>query len=120
VAKRVQSRYTRHLHDLPSSERAVHLLVEVRRFFCQKKTCQRKIFAERFPFLVYWLLGTSVCKIAIFAFFSSLFAWRMKLERGKGQTYSSHYSREKDSNRQETQALLGDNTCEVKNSNIIF
>ncbi|GHO60564.1 transposase [Ktedonobacter robiniae] len=27
------------------------MLVEVRRFFCPKKTCQRKIFAERFPFL---------------------------------------------------------------------
>jgi transposase len=51
VAKRVQSRYTRHLHDLPSSERAIHLLVEVRRFLCPKKTCRRKIFAERFPLL---------------------------------------------------------------------
>lgn len=51
VAKRVQSRYTRHLHDLPSSTRAVHLLVEVRRFFCPNKTCLRKIFAERFPLL---------------------------------------------------------------------
>jgi transposase len=51
VAKRVHSRYTRHLHDLPSGERAVHLLVEVRRFFCPKATCRRKIFAERLPFL---------------------------------------------------------------------
>jgi transposase len=51
VAKRVQSRYIRHLHDLPSSERAIHLLVEVRRFFCSKKTCHRNIFAERFPLL---------------------------------------------------------------------
>jgi transposase len=51
VAQRVQSRYTRHLHDLPSSDRAIHLLVEVRRFFCPKKTCRRKIFAERFPLL---------------------------------------------------------------------
>ena len=49
--KRVQSRYTRHLHDLPSGERALHLRVEVRRFFCPKATCRRKIFAERFPFL---------------------------------------------------------------------
>jgi transposase len=51
AAKRVQSRYTRHLHDLPSGERAVHLLMEVRRFFCPKATCRRKIFAERFPLL---------------------------------------------------------------------
>jgi Transposase len=32
-------------------ERALHLRVEVRRFFCPKATCRRKIFAERFPFL---------------------------------------------------------------------
>lgn len=51
VATRVQSRYTRHLHDLASGERAIRLLVEVRRFFCLKKTCHRKIFAERFPLL---------------------------------------------------------------------
>jgi transposase len=50
-AKRVYSRHTRHLHDLPSSERALHLCVEVRRFFCPKATCPRKIFAEKFPFL---------------------------------------------------------------------
>jgi transposase len=50
-AKRVHSRYTRHLHDFPSGERALHLRVEVRRFFCPKATCRRKIFAERFPFL---------------------------------------------------------------------
>jgi transposase len=51
VANRVHSRYTLHLHDLPSGERAVHLLVEVRRFVCPKATCRRKIFAERLPFL---------------------------------------------------------------------
>ena len=51
VAKRVHSRYTRHLHDLLSGERALHLRVEVRRFFCPKATCRRKIFAERFPLL---------------------------------------------------------------------
>ena len=51
VATRVQSRYTRHVHDLASGERAIHLLVEVRRFFCLKKACHRKIFAERFSLL---------------------------------------------------------------------
>jgi len=35
--------------------------------------------------VLYWLLGTSVRKIAIFVFFSSLFAWRVKLERGKSK-----------------------------------
>ncbi len=51
ISKRVQSRYTRTLHDLPASGRLVHLIVRVRRFFCQERTCVRKIFAERFPSL---------------------------------------------------------------------
>ena len=45
----MQSRYTRTLHDLPSSGRPVRLILEVRRFFCQKATCGRKIFAEPLP-----------------------------------------------------------------------
>lgn len=51
ICKRVQSRYTRMLRDLPASGRPVHLIVRVRRFFCQESTCIRKIFAERFPSL---------------------------------------------------------------------
>jgi transposase len=51
VSQRVQSRYTRTLRDLPASGRPVHLIVRVRRFFCQESTCVRKIFAERFPSL---------------------------------------------------------------------
>lgn len=47
ISKRVQSRYTRTLRDLPASGRLVHLMVRVRRFFCQERTCVRKIFAER-------------------------------------------------------------------------
>jgi transposase len=47
----VQSRYTRTLHDLPSGGRPVHLMLHVRRFFCKKSTCARKIFAQRFPWL---------------------------------------------------------------------
>ena len=31
--------------------RPVHLVIHVRRFFCQERTCIRKIFAERFPSL---------------------------------------------------------------------
>ena len=50
-SKRVQSRYTRTLRDLPVSGRSTHLIVHVRRFFCQESTCIRKIFAERFPSL---------------------------------------------------------------------
>jgi hypothetical protein len=51
ISKRVQSRYTRTLRDLPTSGRPVHLVVQVRRFFSQESTCVRKIFAERFPSL---------------------------------------------------------------------
>ncbi len=51
MSKRVQSRYTRMLRDLPASGRSVHLVVHVRRFFCHESTCLRKIFAERFPSL---------------------------------------------------------------------
>jgi transposase len=51
ISKRVQSRYTRTLRDLPASGRPVELIVYVRRFFCQESTCVRKIFAERFPSL---------------------------------------------------------------------
>ena len=51
ISKRVQSRYTRTLRDLPASGRPVELIVCVRRFFCQESTCVRKIFAERFPSL---------------------------------------------------------------------
>ena len=49
--KRVHSRYKRTLRDLPASGRPVHLMVQVRRFFCQESACVRKIFAERFPSL---------------------------------------------------------------------
>src|SRR6266700_3876358 len=51
VSRRIQSRYTRMLRDLPASGRPVHLIARVRRFFCQERTCIRKIFAERFPSL---------------------------------------------------------------------
>jgi transposase len=51
ISKRVQSHYTRTLRDLPASGRPVHLVIQVRRFFCEEKTCVRKIFAERFPAL---------------------------------------------------------------------
>lgn len=46
---RVQSRYRRTLHDLPSAGCPVHLIVHLRRFFCKKHTCAQKIFVERLP-----------------------------------------------------------------------
>jgi hypothetical protein len=47
LSTRVQSRYTRRLHDLPASGRPVSLILHVRRFFCTKSTCAQKIFTER-------------------------------------------------------------------------
>jgi transposase len=49
ISARIHSRYSRRLHDLPNRRRSVHLVVQVRRFRCQKSTCGRKIFAEQFP-----------------------------------------------------------------------
>jgi transposase len=46
-SERIHSRYTRTLGDLPWARFAVHLHVEVRRFFCANPTCPRQIFAER-------------------------------------------------------------------------
>src|SRR5438046_1013383 len=47
--RRVRSRYTRRLDDLPCLGRRVRLRVAVRRFVCQQPVCPRRIFAERLP-----------------------------------------------------------------------
>jgi transposase len=49
LSLRVQSRYTRRLHDLPARGCPVSLMLHVRRFFCTKSTCAQKIFTERLP-----------------------------------------------------------------------
>src|SRR6266536_3244274 len=49
VSSRIQSRYRRMLHDLPSVGHPIRLIVHVRRFFCKKSTCAQKIFVERLP-----------------------------------------------------------------------
>jgi transposase len=48
-ARRVHSRYSRRLADLPCLGRAVRLQVTVRRFSCPQPRCPRRIFAERLP-----------------------------------------------------------------------
>jgi transposase len=48
-ARRVRSRYTRRLDDLPCLGRRVRLQVIVRRFVCPRSDCPRRIFAERLP-----------------------------------------------------------------------
>ena len=46
---RIHSRYTRTLADLPWQGVPVTVHLRVRRFFCDKGTCHRAIFAERLP-----------------------------------------------------------------------
>jgi transposase len=48
-SRRVHSRYTRRLDDLPCLGRCVRLQVAVRRFVCPQSDCPRRIFAERLP-----------------------------------------------------------------------
>jgi transposase len=50
-SSQIQSRYTRTLRDLPSGGHPIRLIMHVRRFFCKKRTCAQKIFAERLPAL---------------------------------------------------------------------
>lgn len=51
LSQRVHSHYTRTLHDVPCGIKALRLVVQVRRFFCENQDCPRKIFAERLPAL---------------------------------------------------------------------
>ena len=46
-ARRVHSRYHRRLADLPCFGLSVRLQVTVRRFFCPRPECPRRLFAER-------------------------------------------------------------------------
>jgi transposase len=46
-AARVHSRYTRQIADLPCGGQRVRLRILVRKYFCDEKTCARKIFVER-------------------------------------------------------------------------
>ena len=49
VSRRVHSRYTRTLADLPWQGRAVTVQVRARRFRCATAGCLRQVFAERLP-----------------------------------------------------------------------
>ena len=48
-ARRIHSRYTRTLADLPWADYRVHLQLRVRKWFCCNRHCQRRIFTERLP-----------------------------------------------------------------------
>src|SRR5262249_32129225 len=48
-SRRVHSRYTRTLADLPCCGVQVQLTLQVRRFFCDQTNCPQRTFAERLP-----------------------------------------------------------------------
>ncbi|WP_266077104.1 ISL3 family transposase, partial [Brucella intermedia] len=48
ASRRVHSRYSRMIADLPCAGRRIELHLTVRRFVCSAVHCHRKIFAERF------------------------------------------------------------------------
>ena len=48
ASRRVHSRYTRTISDLPLAGCSVTLMAKVRRFWCDAVRCGRRIFAERF------------------------------------------------------------------------
>jgi transposase len=65
-ASRLHSQYHRQLSDLPCAGQRVRLIRQVRKFFCDESTCQRKIFAERLaPFIQPWArVTTRLCEAA--------------------------------------------------------
>jgi transposase len=46
-ASRGHSHYRRQLTDMPCAGRRVRFILHVRTFFCDEKTCVRKIFTEK-------------------------------------------------------------------------
>lgn len=55
ASRRIHSRYTRTIADLPWAEWPVRLHLTVRKFFCLSTTCKRIIFCERFgSFVAPW------------------------------------------------------------------
>jgi transposase len=65
AARRVHSRYTRHVTDVPCGGKPVRLLLQVRKYFCEESTCTRKVFVERLtPFMDPWARVTRrLCQI---------------------------------------------------------
>ena len=59
-ASRVHSQYRRQLTDMSCAGRCVRYILHVRKFFCDEKTCVRKIFTERLvPFIHPWARVTT-------------------------------------------------------------
>jgi transposase len=71
-ASRVHSHYRHQLTDMSCAGRRVRLILHVRKFFCDEKTCARKIFTERLvPFIQPWARVTTRFFQAVFRSFTS-------------------------------------------------
>lgn len=51
-SRHLHSHYQRAPQDLPSSGKAVRLVLQVRRFRCRNAQCRRRVFCERVPAVV--------------------------------------------------------------------
>src|SRR5436309_7814598 len=59
-ASRIHSHYSRQLTDMPCAGQRVRLILHVRKYFCDERTCVRKIFTERLaPFIHPWARVTT-------------------------------------------------------------
>jgi transposase len=59
-ASRIHRHDSRQLADVPCAHKRVRLVLHVRKFFCDVKTCPRKIFTERLaPFMQPWARVTT-------------------------------------------------------------
>ena len=59
-ASRIHSSYIRKIMDVPCAQKCVRLMLQMRKFFCDVKTCPRKIFPERLaPFIQPWARVTT-------------------------------------------------------------
>jgi transposase len=47
VSSRIHSRYQRQIADVPCGDSRMHLVLNVRKFFCDNESCRRKLFCER-------------------------------------------------------------------------
>jgi transposase len=68
---RVHSYYRRSPQDLPVSGQAVHLILHVRRFRCQNRSCRQQTFVEHLPEAVPRYARRTVRLVAILSLFAT-------------------------------------------------
>jgi len=73
-----------------------------------RESNRKRAYPLNYSLALYWLLGTSVRKIANFAFSSSLFAWHVKLDRGKSKDVLLALPEKKPQAYEKNRRLLGE------------